>query len=405
MTISPSGHTSSPAAQSLPFFRLAFRPLFWLGALFSVLSIAVWGLAFTGKLPFSPYGGVYFWHSHEMLFGFTAAIIAGFLLTAVQNWTGVPSIKGPQLMVLVLLWLIARVLMAFPFSVSTILITLIDSVFMPIVAVFMAIPVIKAKKWRNLFFVPVLVLMGVLNLLMHLSLKGTLAMSFIGVSHAMILLVALVMCILGGRVFPMFTANGTQTERVPPLMWLEKVSIIAVVVSVLVSVLAVLQWLQISPKIEAAILILAGVANFLRALRWRIWVSFKTPLVWSLHLSYWALCLGLCLLGLAKLQVFSSVSLALHAITVGGMGLMILSMISRVSLGHTGRKIEVGKIMSLAFILMILGFVARVLAPLVLNSYSTLILLASALWCVAYGCFVVMYLPVLFTTRADGREG
>ncbi len=403
MIVLPSGHISSAedTKQPIPFLRLAFRPLFWFGALFSVLSIGVWGLSLTGYIEFSPFGGSFFWHTHEMLFGFTVAIIAGFLLTAVQTWTGVPSIKGITLGILVFVWLSARILFAFPFSIPDYFITLLDLAFLPLTALFLAIPIVKGKNWRNLFFVPVLLVMATLNGLMHLSTQGIISISFVTVSHVMVLIIALIMCIMAGRVFPMFTANGTQTKRVDSLAWLEKLSVISVAASVLVTS----QLLPLPSFIEASIYLIAGIFNLLRALRWRIWVTLKTPLVWSLHLSYWAVCVGLMMLGLEKLDLLDSASLAFHAITVGGAGLMIISMISRVSLGHTGRKIQVGKIMTLAFVFMVLTFIARVLAPLIVDSYNILILFACVLWVLAYGAFVVIFSPMLFFPRADGAKG
>lgn len=406
MLVLPDEHLSNKPEHELPlpFLRLAFRPFFWLGALFSMLSIIVWALYFTGHLVFSPYGGGLFWHSHEMLFGFTSAIIVGFLLTAVQTWTGVASIKGKTLAGLVVIWITARLFIALPFLLPEtyqVLILMFDIAFLPIAACFLAIPIIKAKKWRNLFFVPILLIMALLNGLMHLSMTGQLALSFITLSHVMILMVTLVMCIMGGRVFPMFTANGTQTPRVQSIPWLEKVAIVSVIASVIVTA----KLFSLPSELEASIYIIAAMANFVRAARWRIWVTLGTPLVWSLHLSYWAICIGLLMLGLHKFNVVASASLAFHAITVGGISLMILAMISRVSLGHTGRAIVVGKMMALAFSFILLAFVLRVLAPLVLSSYSLLILLASFAWALAYGLFLVNYTKVLFSPRVDGGEG
>ncbi|BCE03654.1 NnrS family protein [Marinicellulosiphila megalodicopiae] len=403
MIISPSGHikTTEDDNQPIAFLRMAFRPLFWLGALFSVFSILVWGLTLTGYIQFSPMGGAYFWHVHEMLFGFVVAIITGFLLTAVQTWTGVSSVKGKTLFALVMVWLLARVFNAFPVFIPENLIIALDVLYLPLAAYYLANPVIKAKKWRNLFFVPVLCLMGVLNLLMHLAAKGVLDISFISISHIMVLMVTLIMCIMGGRVFPMFTSSGTKTERLPAIGWLEKLSIISVVLSVLV----VAQILPLHIYVEAAVLLIAGVINFIRALRWKIWVTLKTPLVWSLHLSYWSICIGLVMLGLAKLGSITGASLGIHAITVGGMGLMILAMISRVSLGHTGRIMQVNYAMSFALMLMVLALIVRVFMPMIIESYQMLILIACVLWALAFGSFVVVYFPVLFSPRVDGDKG
>ncbi|WP_199775687.1 NnrS family protein [Pseudoalteromonas sp. T1lg22] len=400
----PSGQIAEPdeKARGWAFMRLAFRPLFWLGALFGMLSIITWSLTYTGHLAFSPYGGGYFWHTHEMLFGFAVAIMSGFLLTAVQNWTGVPSIKGKPLAALVLLWLSARILMALPGSwVPSALVIAVDIAFLPAAALCFALPIIKAQLVRNLFFVPLLLVMAALNLLMHLSQLQWVALNFITLSHTMVLMVALVMVIIGGRVFPMFTANGTQTPKVDNFLWLDKAAIISVLVCALLTLVNSEQGIAL----QAMAFIAAALINFVRAWRWRIWVTFGTALVWPLHLSYWAICIGLLMLGLMRLEVLSNPSLAYHAITVGGMGLMILAMISRVSLGHTGRMIKVGWVINSAFIALFSAFVIRVFAPLVSDQYQSLILVSALLWTLAYLIYIIAYAPVVFKPRVDGRDG
>jgi uncharacterized protein involved in response to NO len=380
---------------------LAFRPFFLLGALFSSLSIAVWGLTFTGKIVFSPLGGSLFWHIHEMLFGFTAAIISGFLLTAVQTWTGKPSIKGNRLFVLVIIWLCARVFFAIPHLIPEPIIIILDLCFLPMTAFYLAIPIIRAKLWRNLFFVPILLIMTLLNGLMYLSNQGTVETSLVTLSHTMVMLITLVLCIMAGRVIPMFTANGTQTKRVSSIGWLEKSSIISIVVCFVLS----FEILTFNSYLIASFFIFSGLLNFFRAIRWRIWITFKTPLIWSLHISYFAIPIGLTMIGLHHLKIISNLSLPYHALTVGGIGLMVLSMISRVSLGHTARLIKSDIRMTLAFIFLLLAFITRVLAPLLFNQYFVLILISSFFWVLAYTLFVLIYLPILLKPRIDGNPG
>ena len=403
ITLTPDGQLAEkpPADPNWPFFRLAFRPFFWLGALFSVVSILVWALSFTGNLLFMPYGSGYFWHVHEMLFGFAVAIIVGFLLTAVQTWTKQPSVKGVPLAFLVLIWLSGRILMAFPDLAPDYVIAALDLAFLPLAAYFLAVPIVRAQMWRNLFFVPIFLIMAVINAVMHGAVAGVFELSYVELSHVMVMMVTLVMCIMGGRVFPMFTANGTRTQKVQPIAWLEKISIISVIASVIVST----NLLPLPSEINALVYLIAGLSNFARALRWRIWVTFGTPLVWTLHLSYWSICIGLLLLSAVEFQLLNNASMAFHTITVGGMGMMILAMISRVSLGHTGRFIEVGKIMTMAFIIMVLTIITRTLAPVFVADYAMVLMISAILWLVAYGTFVVMYTPVLFRPRVDGSPG
>ncbi len=402
MLIMPNGVLDDGNTNDLPppILRLAFRPFFWLGALFSILSISVWALSYTGYIHFKPFANAHFWHLHEMLFGFVAAIISGFLLTAVQTWAKVPSVKGWPLCTLVLLWLSARFFMAFPIIPNWLIVAL-DMSFLPLVAYFFAKPIITAKLWRNLMFVPILLLMAATNGLMFSTLNNFDGLSYLTVSHIMVLLITLVMCILGGRVFPMFTANGTRTPKIEPIVWLEKSSIILV----LLSVILVSGLVSVPNEVIAVIVGAAGLANLVRAVRWRIWVTLKTPLVWSLHISYLSICVGLILLAGTYVGLSISKSIAFHVITVGGMGLMILAMTSRVSLGHTGRTIAVGKWMTSAFLMMLIAIVCRTVLPLI-NINPVWIVLSSALfWAIAYTMFVVYYARILFSARPDGGHG
>ncbi|MEL0610224.1 NnrS family protein [Vibrio echinoideorum] len=378
------------------FFELAFRPFFLFASLFSIAALVGWAAFWNGSATLNVYGGAMWWHIHEMLFGFAATVVVGFLLTAVQNWTGVRSINGRGLMLLLAIWLCARVAMFLPGVLSPWLIAALDLLFLPIAMISLAHNIISVKLWRNLLFIPILLLMTVANTAMHYGVLFNQPALIPQASTSMVLLVTLVMCIMGGRVFPMFTANGTQTPRTPSLPWLEKLSIVSTVFAVVLS----FQILTVAQGIVATVFIVSGVANALRAVRWKIWVAFKTPLVWSLHLSYWAISLGLILFGVSIISPLVTQSQAIHALTVGGMGVMILSMISRVSLGHTGRTIAIGKIMTAALIAIVFAFFVRVFGGYFTHNIVYIITLSSALWIIAYSCFVMLYLPILIKPKA-----
>ncbi len=197
----PTSTPSQPAAKfiQLPLLRLAFRPFFLLAALFSILSLLVWLAFWHGHILLSPYGGLVFWHQHEMLFGFAAAVVAGFLLTAVRNWTGLASLSGGPLLGLVVLWLMGRVLMAFPLGLPAWLLLMVDVAFLPLVAVVMARLVITAKRWRNLIFIPTLLLFAIANLAMHIGVMKGDAVLIRQAAYLAVLLIALVMVVVGGR--------------------------------------------------------------------------------------------------------------------------------------------------------------------------------------------------------------
>ncbi len=390
--------------QILPLFRLGFRPLFLFGAAFGLLAMILWGLTLQGIIEFSPYGGSYWWHGHEMLFGFAAAIIAGFLLTAVQTWSGMPGLRGKLLMLLFLLWLVARVGLFVPYFSGGYLLPLLDMAFMSIAAIILARPLIVVKQLHNLFFVPVLLLFTVANGLMHASVLSTELRYFqLGVNIALFL-VAMVMVVVGGRVIPMFTANGTKTAKVSAIVWLDKLAVGSVGLIVVVHLLALIYVLP--APLMAALFLFAGSINLLRCARWRIWVTCKVPLVWSLHLAYWCLSLGLILMAVSYLTTQVTWQTALHLFTIGGMGGLILAMISRVSLGHTGRTLQIQSLMSVAFACVFIAAIVRTFGVLLLPQYTGLLLsISSALWVIAFAFFVWYYAPILCRARVDGRPG
>ncbi len=394
--------TTNQIESKIPaFLQLAFRPFFMSGALFSVVAILLWASSLNGWLTFNPYANSYWWHSHEMLFGFVVAVIIGFLLTAVQSWTGQPSIKGNSLLALWLLWLSGRILLAVDLGVSSLVIVILDLLFLPTAAFFMARLIIKAKLWRNLFFIPLLLLMAIANGLMHWGAWHNDAHWVNQGSYSMVMLVTLIMTVMAGRVFPMFTANGTATQKVEPIQALELLTIF----STFLLVLMFISGLEISPIFKTTLLLFAAVCHLIRSLRWRFWVTLKTPLVWSLHLSYFCIPVGLFLMGWHYSDSHISLSNGMHALTVGAMGNMILSMISRVSLGHSGRKLIVNWVMSLAFATIFAAFLIRVFGLFATQDYMLVIAVAAGLWAIAYSLFVVSYWNVLSKPRIDGRAG
>ncbi|WP_019613367.1 NnrS family protein [Psychromonas ossibalaenae] len=393
---------SNPKSSNAPqpktaFLEFAFRPFFLFASLQSIIALLLWNGLLTGSFSLNLYGGSLWWHIHEMLFGFAAAVIVGFLLTAVQNWSGVRSLNGKGLLLLVCVWLTGRVLFFFPDNISHWIIALIDIAFLPLSAAALAYPIIKVKLWRNLMFVPILLIMAACNAAMHYSIASQNPLLMNSASSSMVLLVTLVMTIMGGRVFPMFTANGTRTPRVDAISWLEKLTI----GSTILAVLSGSGFIELPALLTAVIFFTAAAAHTVRMLRWKIWVTLKTPLVWSLHLSYWCIAIGLFMYGLSQITFSVSHSQAIHALTVGAMGTMILSMISRVSLGHTGRMIVVGKIMSGAFAALILAFIVRVFGSYWITNYSHVITLAVGLWVIGYGSFIALYFPILIKPRVN----
>nr|WP_299242484.1 NnrS family protein [uncultured Halomonas sp.] len=391
----------------MPLWRLAFRPLFLLGTLFSLLAMLVWGGFWHGAILLEPVGGMIWWHQHEMLFGFVIAIVSGFLLTAVQTWTGQPSIKGWPLLGLVGLWLAGRLLLAFPQALGDLdplVIALVDLAFLPVVATIMALLVIRVKQWRNLVFLPVLTLLFVANALMHAGvLRGDGELVRQG-AYLAVLLIAQLIVILGGRVIPFFTASRLKRQKPEPLPTLEKFAIGSVAALIVIMLLAVMG-LNVPAIVTALVALLAGGTNLWRLARWGGWRTLHEPLLWGLHVSYGFVALGLLMVGLAHLGILPA-TLGIHALTVGGMSTMILAMISRVSLGHTGRPIETLPGIGLALGLMLAAAFFRALVPALWPQATHWMLsLSILLWCLAYATFLLLYTKPLLSARVDGKEG
>jgi len=386
-----------------PLLRLAFRPLFLGGTLFSVIAMGWWAYFWLNPVAWAPYGGPVWWHGHEMLFGFGSAIVVGFLLTAVQAWTGVMGIRGKPLGVLAVCWLLGRLLLALGSSLPTWLLVATDLSFLFFAAVAMAYPVLKVKQWRNLIFVPMLFVLALLNGASHWGVSNNRPELALQSLHGAVLLITLIIAVVGGRVIPFFTTNATGCERLPPKRWLEVLS----VTTISLLVLAAFVGFSRVPAAAMVVLCLIGaLANGWRFLRWGIQYSWGVPLLWSLHLAYAFIPLGLLALALYSAGYLASASTALHCFTTGAIGGMILAMISRVTLGHTGRPLQPPAAMVPAYIFILSGAVMRVVVPAVWPQYTPWgIALAGVFWMLAYGIFLIYYGPMLLAPRADGRPG
>ena len=387
-----------------PLLRLGFRPFFLSGALFSIVAIILWLLMYKGTVSLSPLGGGYWWHIHEMIFGFGCAIIAGFLLTAVQNWTGVRGAQGTTLLVLFLLWLAGRVVVLMPNLLGETLSTLIDLSFLPVVAFVLGKPIVAIKQYRNLFFVPLLLLFTLANLEMHLAIYYPETFSITFASYAGVMLVVFLMSVMAGRVVPMFTANGTQTPKAIPLPWLDKITNGCLAIAMFYLLLQPV--LGFSETFFGVLLIMAGIFQTMRWLRWKPWITLGVPLLWSIHGAIKFIAYGLIVLGFSYLIAEIPSNHIWHLLTVGGMGGLILAMISRVSLGHTGRPLSPPKAMTFAYVCIFLASLIRALGPWALPEKTLLFIdISGTFWLLAFGIFVVTYAPMLMSARKDGRPG
>lgn len=378
-----------------PVLALGFRPFFLLAGLFATLVMPVWLLVFTGHLTLPTQVWRNAWHAHEMLFGFAGAVLAGFLFTAARNWTSLPTPSGAPLAALAALWVAGRVAILFSGTIPAPVVALIDLAFVPATALAIAIPIVRAKSWRNLGFVPLLLLLFVANLLFHF---GPPAWSSRALRVAVDVIV-LVIVVMGGRVIPSFTASGLGIE-VKRSRLLDWASLIVTAVATLLEVVPV------APSVGGAALVAAGVLNGLRMVGWRSLATWKSPILWVLHLGYAWVAVGLCLSGIAAFVPGWMPNAPTHALAVGAIGMLILGMTARVSLGHTGRMLVVARPVAVAFGLLLLAAVVRSLGPLVLPSaYVPELVVSGVLWTAAFGIFTLVYAPILTSRRADGKPG
>ena len=379
-------------------FELGFRP-FFLGAGFAAIGLMLWWLGILlGVVPGSSYYGVFAWHPHEMVFGFAVAVIGGFLLTAARNWTGVQTLKGPALAVLAGIWLLGRILPLLAEIIPSWLIALVDIAFLPLLAISLASVMLRANKLPQLIFVAILMTMFAANVMIHLQLLGiTDSGSRLGMSLA-INAVVLVIIVMAGRVLPMFTERGAPGAMPRKWPWLEKVAISSVVILLIVELVYPSVWL---------VALVAGVAALAHGLRlWGLYsrLVWSVPLLWVLHLGYAWMVLGFGLKALAMLELVQP-AIAAHAI-VASISVLSLGMMSRVSLGHTGRPLVAASAMAWAFGLLNLGMCFRVFLPLFAPDLALQATVLSAMmWMSAFLIFVIVYVPILIRARVDGQPG
>lgn len=378
-----------------PFLGRGFRPFFFLGALYSVISLALWGGFYAGYIV-PPYFMIdaASWHAHEMIYGFSMAIVAGFLLTAVANWTGGAPARQMHLAGLCLLWLLGRGVMHFDFGLPAWAIIAVESAFIPALALSLAIPLIRSWNKRNFIFLTLLSVLFACDLWFLLTIN-------MAALHAALMMILIMISLIGGRIIPAFTVaalrrKGIETYQTPQI----KMDVAALVS--LVAVALCLVFAKGTPILGIA----AGVSCLIHGLRMRHYHTLKTfddPLVWILHAGYCWLVVGL---GLLALTGFGALGVAavIHALTAGAIGSMILGMICRVTLGHTGRELKVGTLTTLSFFAIQVTAIARVFGPIFMPDHmNEWVIGSAALWSLCFAAYLWVYTPMLFTARPDGQ--
>jgi uncharacterized protein involved in response to NO len=397
-------HGEMPEPASRPRWALTakgFRPFFLLAAAFASAAVPLWILVVAGVLRPTAYLDATTWHAHEMVLGYAVAVIAGFLLTAVGNWTQRETLVGTPLLALSALWALGRVTMALAGALPRGLPALVDLAFLPVLIVVLARPLVATRSRRNFVMLGVLGALFAANVVVHLDALGMTATG--AARHACLVavdFVVLLILIIAGRVFPMFTRNATGVTSIRATPWLDVLTFIGMVV------LTVLDVFVPERASTAAAAGVVGVLAIARAARWGARHTAGHPLLWILHAGYGWVVLGLLLRAFAGFAPAIPGSLATHALTVGGIGSVTLGMMARVSLGHTGRAMVAPRPMSWAFWAVSAAATARVLAPLAAPGwYFAALVAAAALWTLSFVLYLVAYGPALLAPRVDGKAG
>jgi uncharacterized protein involved in response to NO len=393
--------TLPPTANARPAIAAkGFRPFFLVGSAFAAAIVPLWLLVVFGRAPAGRYFAGPDWHAHEMVFGFALAVIAGFLLTAVGNWTQRETATGAPLLALAGLWVAGRVAVALGGALPRGVAAAVDLAFLPALMVALARPLFATKNRRNFVMLVILAALFAANLATHLDALGVASGWARRGSLAAVDVVVLLVTMIGGRVFPMFTRNATGDGSIRSHPRLDVLTIAGMAILVVVDLVAP------DGTIAAVGAAAVGTCAAARAAHWGTRRTLRSPILWILHAGYAWGPLGLLFRAVTIVDPSIPRSLATHAWTVGAIGGLTLGMMARVALGHTGRPLVVAKPVAWAFVAINLAAIARVAGPLVHPSwYPAALLVAGALWTVAFLLFLAVYTPILVKPRVDGKPG
>ncbi|MDX8389111.1 MAG: NnrS family protein [Mariprofundaceae bacterium] len=377
------------------WLAVGFRPFFSAAAIFALFSMLIFVLGYQTGIWHYNYFDLSLWHAHEMLFGYTAAVLAGFLLTAVRNWTGLNTASGKPLLLLLILWIAGRVFVLAAL-VPEWLTAIVDISFLPVLAGVLAIPIFKSDARRNGFVPLLLLMMASGNALVYAGLfdvmkSGVELGLWFGLGSVLLLL-----SIIAGRVMPFFTERALPGVRSNRYTWVERLSTPSLVI-----------FLLASPLFSNAILsvVAATFAACVHAIRLYGWGNSKIwqqPMLWVLYVSYGWFVVALLMMAFTFVEA-EVYLLALHALTTGTIALFTLGMMARVSLGHTGRDVKATIPTVVAFLLLALSALSRVFLPMYSQEWA--ILAAGGCWILAFAIFIRSYLSILLRERVDGQPG
>lgn len=387
----------------ISLFNYGFRPNFFLAGVAAVLLVPLWAVSFVAGISVGSGWPPTLWHAHEMLFGFIVCAIAGFILTAVPSWTGQKGFAGAPLIALAAVWLSARLLIASSVLWPPWLPAIVDSAFLPLLAALVMIPLLRSKS-RNTPLLAVLGALWLTNLVFHTALiRHDAPMA----RHSLIVgidIVLLLMTVIGGRIVPAFTAaalrqpGGESAIKSRTALTVASVTAMAAVIATDI--------LFADSRIAGVVAGFAALAQIARLLQWRTLHTLRHPIVWILHLGYLWLPMGLALKAAALLGGYGIAAFWLHALTIGALTTMIVAVMTRAALGHTGRALVVHPLIAAAYVLLTAAALIRVFGLSLLRmTYPLVIVWAAIFWTMSFALFVGVYTPILWGPRADGKPG
>jgi len=371
-----------------------FRPFFLLGSIWAGLEVLAWLPMFYGELAVATAFSPRDWHVHELMFGYVSAVVAGFLFTAIPNWTGRLPLQGKPLLILILAWLAGRYAVTFSTSIGWIGAAVLDCSFLVLMALAVAREIVVGKNWRNLKIVALLSLLGVANVAFHLEAHfNDIALYSTRLAIAVVLMLIMV---IGGRIIPSFTRNWLARQpsgRLPAPFGRFDESCL------LMSAGGLVLWVAVPDELPTGAMMVAVAAfNFVRLCRWAGDRTFPDRLVLVLHVAYFFVPAGFLLNGLAAFGVVGS-SAGIHAWTAGAMGIMTLAVMSRASLGHTGRELVASPMLQAAYAAATIAALTRICAALHPQWSDTLLPVAALAWAVAFLGFAALYAPLLLLPK------
>lgn len=382
------------AYQGPALFSYGFRPFFLFAAIYAGLTVPLWLAVFAGEARIPTAFAVRDWHVHEMLFGYVSAVIAGFLLTAIPNWTGRLPIQGRPLAVLFAAWLAGRLVTLFSAFIGWQIALVIDAAFLLLLAAAVAREIVAGRKWNNLKVVGIIVLLALTNIAFHIEahLDGLADYA----SRAGVGLVVTLVCVIGGRIVPSFTRNWLA-RREPGRLPIPFGRVDAVAIAI--GVAAVVGWVFApSGRSVAAALAVAGLVHLVRLVRWAGYRTFSDRLVLILHVAYAFVPIGFFLNALAALDLVLP-SAGIHAWTGGAIGSMTIAVMTRASLGHCGQALSATPVTQAVYAAVVLAALARICAALDPAYSVSLLMIAGLAWTAAFLGFALSYAPLLCRAR------